>query len=471
MAGVRTTAPDYDRLIPLWERAADIVAGQERIHAKKETYLPKLTGESDTDYKGRLSRSEFFNATWRTVAGLTGMAFRKEPVIDAPTAIEEHLDDIDLAGTSLDIMAKALVMDSLIFGLYGLLVDFPAVDAAVYPISQAAAETLGLRPVVHRYEMRSIINWRYARRDNRRQLVMVVLAEETELEEQADEYTHECETRYRVLDLDPRGFYRQRVYRINKRGEDEQVGADFYPLMRGAPLPYLPFKIFGEMTEPPLIDLIDKNIAHYQVNSDYRHGLHLSALPTAVVSGYTKAEGERLYIGSRAAWVFPDPTAKATFLEFTGAGLGAIDTAIGAIEKQMAVLGARMIADETKQVETLGATEIKRAGENSILADVAIAVSESIEWALGVFCEWVGVTGEISYQINREYNPTGLDAPRLTALLANVQAGKISEREYFELLQRADIIDSGKSYEEHQAEIDIAALPAPALPALDTQAA
>jgi hypothetical protein len=41
------------------------------------------------------------------------------------------------------------------------------------------------------------------------------------------------------------------------------------------------------------------------------------------VSGYhaRKEGGEKLYIGSQPAWVFPDPNAKAAFLEFTGQGL------------------------------------------------------------------------------------------------------------------------------------------------------
>jgi hypothetical protein len=77
------------------------------------------------------------------------------------------------------------------------------------------------------------------------------------------------------------------------------------------------------------------------------------------------------------------------------------------IERQMALLGARMIADETKQAETLGATQIKRAGENSVLAKIVQSVSESLEWALDVFAQWAGQSGtEIVYQINRDFMPS-----------------------------------------------------------------
>jgi hypothetical protein len=77
--------------------------------------------------------------------------------------------------------------------------------------------------------------------------------------------------------------------------------------------------------EPPLIDLVDANLALYGINADYRHGLHFTGLPTPVVSGYQpQKDGEKFYIGSTSAWVFPDPQAKAVFLEFTGQGLDAL---------------------------------------------------------------------------------------------------------------------------------------------------
>jgi hypothetical protein len=46
------------------------------------------------DYKARLKRSDFFNGTWRTIAGLGGMAFRKPPTVEVPSGIEPYLDDV-----------------------------------------------------------------------------------------------------------------------------------------------------------------------------------------------------------------------------------------------------------------------------------------------------------------------------------------------------------------------------------------
>lgn len=459
--GVRTTHPTYDELAPKWQRCSDVVDGQDELHEGRERYLPKLKDEDEAGYLARLKRSDFYNATWRTIAGLAGMAFRKPPTVTVPSALEAYLSDIDMAGCALDDMAKSLVEDALEYGAFGLMVDHPPAPANVTGLTVASSERLGLRPLIRYYEIESVINWRYIRRNNRTVLGLVVLKEEAPVE--GDEFSQETEDRYRVLDLGgENGSYRQRVFRINKKDEDEQV-EEIVPLMNNVPLSEIPFRICGDLSEPPLIDLVDANLAHYQVNSDYRHGLHFTGLPTAVVSGYSPNDGEKLYIGSTAAWVFPDPNAKASYLEFTGQGLSELREELRSLEQRMAVLGARMIADEAKQVETLGATQIKRSGENSILSSLVQEVSASIEWALGLFAQWVGQAGEVVYQINRDYNPALLDAQQLTALVSAVQAGEMSSQSLFDLLQRGDLIDPGVTYEEERARIDMQtpARPAP----------
>jgi hypothetical protein len=291
---------------------------------------------------------------------------------------------------------------------------------------------------------------------------MVKLKESVEIPGE-DEFERKTEDRWRVLDLH-KGTYRQRVIRVDKDGNDEVVET-VVPLMNGKPLTFIPGVIGGaggrgdQIDEPPLIDLVDKNIAHYQVNSDYRHGAHMTALPTLFLAGVTAPEGPngtpgKIYIGGSAAITSSDPNAKGEFIEYKGQGLGAVEKMLDRIERQMALLGARMIADETRQAETLGATQIKRVGENSVLAKIVKGVSETLEWALGVFAEWAGAKGDIVYQINRDFLPAGMDAQQLNALLAAVTAGKMSSESFFDLLQRADLIDPEITFEDEQARID-----------------
>lgn len=463
---VKTTHKDYDRFAPKWKRCRDVVAGQDAVHAAGTAYLPKLKDEGDDDYKARIARSDFFNGTWRTIDGLGGMAFRKPPTVDVPKGIEAYLADVNMAGVALGPFAAEIVEEVMSVGRVGILVDHPPMPAKTRPITVDAAQKMGLRPTLQVYMTESIINWKFARINNAWTLSLVVLKECEEVPD--GEFKTKSEDRYRVLDLGEGGFYRQRVFAIGEKGEDVLL-SEFTPLMNGKPLTYIPFAILGAggrgdtIDEPPLIDLVDKNIAHYQINADYRHGLHFTGLPTLFLAGMDPpTEGSpRYYIGSSAAIQASHPDAKASFVEFTGQGLNAIKDALDRVEKQMALLGARMIADETKQVETLGATQIKRAGENSILSKIVQAVSDGLEWSLGIFAQWAGQAGKIVYQINRDFNPMMLDAQQLTALLAMVQAGKLSDESFFDLIQRGDLVKADVTFDEEQARIDAGGPPRP----------
>lgn len=475
MDGVNTHHKDFDRYSPKWERCRAASDGQDAVHGAGEKYLPKLKDQEDADYRSYVQRAGFYNATWRTIGGLLGMMFRKPPMVELPSAIESYLPDIDMAGTSLETCARKVALEVLEVGRVGIMVDHPSVEGAT-PLTVAAAQTQGLRPMITTYRAECIVNWQYRRIRNRWMLAKVVLKEQAE--EPDGEFKVKCVDQWRVLDLDETDQYRVRLFRkavAGKTGEFVQVGGDVFPLLGGARLGFIPFYIVGpdgvdsELDEPPLIDLVDVNLSHYRTNADYEHGCHFTGLPTAVVSGYTPdtENPEKFYIGSTAAWVFPDPQASATFLEFTGQGLSALKENLDRKEQQMAILGARMLFAEKRAAEAAETAAIHRTSENSVLASIATAVSEALEAALTTFAEWAGAPGEVKYQLNRDYNPAMLSAQDLTALLKAVQMGEMSSESFFDLLQRADVVDSELSFEEERERIGSQGPAKPAVAAND----
>lgn len=475
--GVRTRHPDYDKLTEKWKRCRDVMCGQDAVHGAGEVYLPRLKEQAPEDYLAYVMRAGFYNASWRTVAGLTGMLFRKPPKQKLAASIIPLLKNVDMQGNAIDQFAQDVACDVLEVGRIGLLVDHP--PALTLPDgsapTKADVEAKGLRPTIQQYATETIINWKFRNVNNATVLSMVVLTEQFSEADPKNEFGEVNETRYRVLDLDAANLYRVRVFRINEKTDaDEQIGVDVYPMMNGAVMTFIPFVFIGPdgtdatLEEPPLIDLIDINLAHYRVTADYEHGCHYTGLPTPWVSGYTPpvaAQGqkpEKLYIGSQSAWIFPDPNAKAGYLEFTGKGLDTLRANLDAKKQEMATLGARMLADTSiRQVETFGATAIKHVAENSILAAIAIAVSKGMTTALQWFQNWTGNTAEVLYDINRDFMPVQMDAPTLTALMAAWQGGALSEPELFDLFKRGDLIEADKTMEQHQGEIDAAPPPAP----------
>lgn len=471
--GVKSKHRFYDVYATKWKRCRDVVSGQDAIYAAcqfAKFYLPPLVDESQTEYLARLHRAGFYNATWRTIAGFVGMLFRRPATLDVPKQAKALLEDVTMTGVSFEAFAKSCAYEDLIVSRLGVLVDYPRQHSNEdgTPVTVAQAEQLGLRPVMVQYQAEQIIDWHYSYVNNKNTLTQVRLKEEEAV--QKSEFETEFEERIKVLDLVD-GKYRIRLFDEN----EEQVGDDVYPLMNNANLDYIPFFFIGPdsteatLEDPVMIDLVDLNIKHFQVTADYEHGCHMTGLPTPVVKGYqNQIDSEtgrpieaKFYIGSTTAWVFPDKDADAKFLEFTGQGLQALENNLDRKESQMAAIGARMLAPEKSGVEAAATLAMRHSGEHSILAAIAIAVSEGLQKALKVFCEWAGFKGEVKYQINRDFIPIVADAALLTKLIALMQAGKLDDESLFEWLKRADLIDAELSFDDWQGRLDNTELPIP----------
>lgn len=455
--GVSATHPEYDKALPKWKRCLDFAAGEDAVHAARTTYLPKLKGEEDPDYDARLARTPFFNATWRTISGLKGMAFRKAPTVVAPPSMQPYRDNIDQAGTSLDLWAQDFFQHILTTGRGAALVDFPSV-ANPGSMTKAQADALGLRPSIQQYKAESVTNWRFTRINNETVLEMITLCESVRAGD--DEFDYKQEKRWRVLDLvvvDGVVMYRQRLFR-QRDGKDEQIGGDVYPQMNGQPLSRIPVVLFGvdssrtTVDEPPLIDLVNMNWHHYQVSADYEHGCHFSGLPTPFVWGAQLEPGEKLYIGSKAANVFANPDGHAEYLEVTS-DFGALRKNLDEKKSEMAVLGARMLEGQKTAVESAETLKRRGAGEESQLASMADVFSANMTQALRLFAQWAGIPGDVSYQMSSDYGVAGLTAQELTALVSAWQAGAISEQTLFQNLQRGEVVAEGVTFEQEQERI------------------
>lgn len=87
-----STDKRYDSMADVWELVRDVDGGQRRVQAASTKYLPRHASELVENYAVRLAQPCFFNAFTRTIEGLTGLAFRRDPVLgdDVPAAIKEH---------------------------------------------------------------------------------------------------------------------------------------------------------------------------------------------------------------------------------------------------------------------------------------------------------------------------------------------------------------------------------------------
>src|SRR5512139_152942 len=422
-----------------------------------QAYLPPLGGQDVDAYVRYQSRAQLYGASGRTLDALAGAVMRKPPQIEtsegegeaAPHAIDELLLNIDLAGTPFETFAQCVLREVLAVGRAGVLVDF----------SGENVPEADRRPYCVVYTAEQIGNWREEIWDGATVLTQVVLRENEEIIP-PDGFGSQLEPRYRVLTLDRESGLHVSLWRQTENNDwvEEELPQ---PTIRGSVLSYIPFVPVGsqqlgiEIQKPPLVELVYVNLHHYQMDADYRHGLHWTALPTAVVTGMDDLglQQQPLRIGSETAWMLP-AGATASMLEFGGAGIGSIKAALNDDENRMALLGARLLENQKREAETAEAMRLRQAGESATLVNVAKTVGYGLQQALRWMAEWLGAPSEnIEVELNTDFTESRMPASDTEAYWRIVQGGGMSLDTFLKLLAADDIITDGIEAEKARIQV------------------
>lgn len=437
----------YDEAKLNWQSARDCIEGEAAVKKRGTEYLPMLGGQATGAYDGYKGRAMFYGATGRTVQGLQGCIFRLDPEIKLPSAISSLEKDVDGSGSSLTTFSKKVTSEVLAAGRYGMLTDVP-------PLKPGSA----VRPFIVGYTAETIINWRVKSTGEGWYLDQVVLEEEFETDA-ADGFGSAYEVKYRVLDLLD-GKYRIRIFvKQEANGQEDwvQEGDDVFPIVRGAQMDFIPFCFVGpsdltpEIEKSPIQDLVSVNLSHYRTSADLEHGCHWTALPTPWVAGY-KGD-DKLTIGGGIAWNL-GANGQAGMLEFTGAGLKALEARIASKEDLMVKLGARLLEDQKKGAETAESKRLQYSGENSILSTLAKTVSDGIKKNLEWARDWSVTTGEITFELNTDFFDADLSPEELKALVDAWQKAAISKETLVFNIKRGELLPPGVSVDEEISKID-----------------
>jgi hypothetical protein len=457
------THQDYENMQSRWQMCRDAAAGEHEVHSKREAYLPKLEQESDKSYSTRLMMTPFFGATWRTIITLRGMMFRRDPMVVVPNAMIDDLNNIDYTGRSLVSFSQNISLEALTVGRVGILTEYSMVPEGV---TEADARKAGARSFLKSYTAESILDWAHANEGGRKKLSMVRLLEDSSnyndlVEIESHEQIH------RVLEL-VNGVYTQRLFKVGQRGEEEQVGGDIIPKMNGATLNFIPFQPIGvdslemDVEIPPLVDLVTMNFHHYRQSSSYERGCFISGLPTLMIYG-NNDDSKVIYVGGSMANSFPDPSARAEFVE-VGSSFAALVGNLDKKEQYMAVLGARMLESRKAGVESGAAWERKQAGEESVLADIATTISNGLTQSLKWLAEWNGHDPEdVKFELNREFLPYSMTAQDIQAYMQAYLGNVISYDTLHHNFNKAGLYAPGSTKEDEKEMIDNAA---PGMPTL-----
>ena len=393
--------------------------GGRAIKKARNRYLPFLKDQTGPDYNAYLQRALFFSITAKTVSALVGLVMMRTPIIKHGPEMDSYFKDNQ--GAQFMELCSTTIQEVLLMGGYGLYIDAP--------IS-------GGKPVLARYARESIINWRT---DEDGRLLMVMLTEQVDSPKSSDEYEIEKVTQYRKLWLDSLGYYNVTVYDDKKK----QLKS-FIPTVRGKMLTEIPFYLINTLgvsmsvVQPPMLDIVDLNLSHYRTSADLEHGRHFTGLPTPIVSGVASG-GDPLYIGSQTAWILPDASAKAYYLEFTGQGLQSLEKAMVEKQSQMASMSARLIDNSKRGSEAAETVKLRYMSETASLITTVRSVEEGLNVVYAKVAEFLGEPAPI-IQLNKEFMEGKLSATDLTAIVKAYLEGAISKDALIYNLRKGDVI-------------------------------
>lgn len=412
---VTTKHPDYVKMLPKWQLMQDVL--EEQVKEKKEAYLPKTAGQKAVGiqeiYDAYLHRADFQSFTADSLRSMIGLVSRLETNIDLPDKLKELENNATNDGFGLKDLFNRTVENSLGYARQGLLVD---VDHDG-------------KPYIAFYDTFSIINWKSTNNNGRKDLTLVVLAEPW-LKDTNDEFSHDTETVYRVLDLDERGKYRVRIF-----NEDGSLREEKEDVLNN--IDYIPFVFIGSTDTSPNIDPIPLwtmakcAVKSYQISADYYHDLHLTCHPQAWVSGLSENENIE-YSGSNMIWKIPTG-GDCGYLEISGSGIEKNRQAMIDLKGAALESGARVI---DIGVESGDAREARQNDQYATLHSVVRVAVAGINQAIKFMTNLLNIKeSESAFAATIDFKAAGIEPNVLTSLLSAAMSDKISTQTYWDYLR------------------------------------
>lgn len=464
MPSVAYVHPLLRKLLPQYELIRDCLAGEQQVKFRRTKYLPMpnaadQSADNIARYNAYITRAVFYNVAQRTLQGLTGQVFLRDPAVEVPAILQPVVEDATGEGVPLQQLAQETADYVMAFGRAGLFADYPnTVNEEGEQIAASIAELQAgdVRPTLRVIAPWDAINWRVKKKGAKIILSLVVFREDYEVDD--DGFETKRGDQWRVLRIDSAtGHYVVEVYR-DKNGA---APVESYAPKdgQGLPITEIPFVFVGAVKNvanpaaPPLYDLCSLNMAHYRNSADYEENLYEIGQPTPVFAGLTEewvknVMGGAVGLGARGSVALP-VGGSADLLQANPNTLA--KEGMDQKEAQMLALGAKLV--EGSQVQrTATEADIDNTSETSVLSSVAKNVGSAFKWALEWSCVFVGAaeTG-VAYDMNTEFDLVNLTPDERRQLLSEWQSGAITFEEYRDNLRRAGI--ASLSDEEARTQI------------------
>ena len=404
---------------PHWGLIEHLLGGTYKIRKGHRKFLPQEPRELDESYDNRLQRSVLAPYYVRLERMLAGMLTRKPVRLDdVSDQIREQLFDVDLQGNDLQTWLYNTSRTCIRYGHVGVLVDAPKSGD-------------NGRPYWITYSPRDILGWRTEMADGQQKLTQLRLFEKVLVPDGL--YGEKQVEQVRVLT--PGAF---EIFQKDQKG-------DFRVIDEGTTsLSQIPFSVaysnrVGVLESfPPLADIAELNLQHYQVQSDLGNQLHLSAVPLLCLFGFPAA-AEEISAGPGEAFALPTD-ARGEYLEPAGNSYDAQFRRLDQIVSQINDLGLAAVMGAKLSAETAESKRIDRSQGDSTMMVLAQQMQDMIDNCLRFHADYLQESQAGSSLVNRDFMGARLEPQEIQALLQLYTAGTVTQETLLLQLEAGEVL-------------------------------
>lgn len=448
-----TTSLAYDLMLPKWEKISTLLSGTEAMREAGQLYLPQHPGETDKAYEHRKEMTFLLNMLDMTLASLVSRPFADPIKINLdqmPKELQACLQDIDLQGTSLDRYCRMWFKEGLSKGYSGTLIEFPETvpNADGSPRTAADDQREKLRPYFVHIVPENMIAARADVVNGREILTEVRIREEVIV---PDGYAETLKIRIRRITPG-----RVQIFEKQKLSNGKIVWVPIKDYTYD--LDFIPMVIFYAdrqgfmLAKPPLENLADLNIRHWQSTSDQIAVLTVARFPMLAISGATETDDVK--VGPNTLLSVTDPTGRYYYVEHTGKAIAVGRQDLVDLEETMAEYGATFLKKRPG-----GATATARALDSAevtcALQDMTLGFQDTLNMAMWMFGQWMDIeVPEKTCEIKRNFGMSDQEEAELNTLIEARKNRDISRRVFLEGLIKFGILPEDFDFASNLTEVE-----------------
>lgn len=452
-AKVDTPCGAYNTMAAEWTLIDDLIAGTGAMRANSTIYLPKFDKEETKHYSSRVTNSTLFSAYGDTAKNISSKPFSKPLSIQGnlPAPLDELKDDVDGQGKSLMQLAKDIFLEFINRGVGHILVDYPVtVNEEGSTPSLGQERSAGFKPRFIHIKPSQLIGWRTEKDTSGKPVLTRIRIKETQTE--LDGQWGERQVNYvRVIEPD--------LWQLYQEGEKDEYavvseGANSLgrvPLVTG-----YSNRTGFLVADPPLRELSETNLSHFQSDSDQRNILHMARTATLFLQGFSEDEANDIALGPNQIISTTNENADVKFVEHTGKAIEAGLKDVEKLEERMVMLGLQPFMRKVGN-QTATGQGIDESRANCDIQAWVMSLEDTLYRAFLMAAEWINIELPDDFKID-VFNDFAIwvramqDVAELTKIR---QAGELSRVTFLREIKRRALLSETLDIDEEVAAIEV----------------